>query len=76
MPDGNSSILAEDTDEVIKQVRNNLIHLSGDALTNNITAVGMTLEAFSQDQSRVFDTVWSICGATEILYTKIANGTL
>jgi hypothetical protein len=69
-------ILPDDIDEVIQQVRNNLIHLSGDAMTNPIAAVNMSLEDFASDQARVFDTIWSICGAIDKLYSKIADGTI
>lgn len=70
------SILPDDTDGVIQQVRNNLIHLSGDAMTSPIAAVGISLEDFASDQAKVFDTIWSICGAIEKLYSKIADGTI
>ncbi|OIQ24110.1 hypothetical protein [Lacinutrix sp. MedPE-SW] len=69
-------ILATDIDDVIQQVRNNLIHLSGDAITNTIPAVGMSLEDFASDQARVFDTISSISDAIDKLYSKIADGTI
>jgi len=71
-----SLILPDDMDDVIKQVRNNLIHLSGAALTNNIASVGISLREFSSDESRVFDAIWSITGAIDDLYNRKANGTL
>lgn len=71
-----NSILPDDIDLVIQEVRNNLIHLSGIAMTTPITTIGMSLENFVNDQSRVFDTLWAICGAIDILYTKKSDGTL
>lgn len=71
-----NSILPDDIDSVIQVVRNNLIHLSGVAMTTPIPTIGMSLENFVSDQSRVFDTLWAICGAIDILYTKKADGTL
>ena len=71
-----ATVLATDIDDVIQQVRNNLIHLSGDAITSNIRAVGMSLEDFASDQARVFDTISSISDAIEKLYSGIADGTI
>lgn len=71
-----ATVLATDIDDVIQQVRNNLIHLSGDAITNTIAAVGMSLEDFASDQARVFDTISSIADAIDKLYSKIADGTI
>lgn len=71
-----ATILATDIDGVIQQVRNNLIHLSGDAITSNIVAVGMSLEDFASDQARVFDTISSICDAIDKLYSKTADGSI
>tara|TARA_R110002049_G_scaffold13868_1_gene59803 strand:- start:3609 stop:4742 length:1134 start_codon:yes stop_codon:yes gene_type:complete len=71
-----ATVLATDIDDVIQQVRNNLIHLSGDAITNTIAAVGMSLEDFASDQARVFDTISSISDAIDKLYSKIADGTI
>jgi len=68
-----ASILATDIDVVIQQVRNNLIHLSGNAMTNRISAVGMSLEDYAADQARVFDAIASICNAIDKLYSKIAD---
>lgn len=71
-----ATVLATDIDDVIQQVRNNLIHLSGDAITNTIPAVGMSLEDFASDQARVFDTISSISDAINKLYSRIADSSL
>ena len=71
-----ATILPTDIDDVIQQVRNNLIHLSGDAITTTITAVGVSLEEFASDQARVFDAISSICDAIDKIYSKIADGTI
>jgi len=71
-----NTILPEDTDDLIQQVRNNLIHLSGVALNTMIDNVGMTLRDFSSNQALVFDTLWSVSGAIDQLYIKKANSTL
>lgn len=71
-----NSILPDDMDEVIQQVRNNLIHLSGTAMSSIINSVGISLDEFSKNQARVFDSIWSIVGAIETLYLKKANETL
>ena len=71
-----NSILPDDMDEVIQQVRNNLIHLSGNAITKVISSVGLSLDEFTKNQARVFDSIWSIIGTIETLYLKKANGDL
>lgn len=71
-----NAILPEDQDEVIQTVRNNLIHLSGAALTNNISSIGISLNDYASNESRVFDSLWSICETIDDLYGKIATGTL
>lgn len=71
-----SSILPDDMDEVIQQVRNNLIHLSGNAITTRINSVDMSLNEFASNQARVFDAIWSITGAIDKLYIKKSNGSL
>lgn len=69
--------LPSDTDEIIQKVRNNLIHLSGDALTAAISDTNNeTLETFVSSQIKVYDVISSICNTIEGLYTKIADGTL
>ena len=70
------NILPTDIDGVIQQVRNNLIHLSGSALTMDIPAAGMSLEDFASDPAKVFDTIASICDAIDKLYSKIADGSI
>lgn len=69
-------ILPTDLDGVIKKVRNNLIHLSGSAVSTPISGIGQTLEDFAKNEARVFDTINSICEAIQTLYTKKADGTL
>jgi len=72
-----NSILPADTDDVFQKVRNNLIHLSGAALTTPIASVGgISLEEFTSSRSRIFDAIWSICGTVDQLYIRISNGTL
>ncbi len=72
-----NSILPRDTDDVFQKVRNNLIHLSGAALTAPIESVGgISLEEFASNRSRVFDAIWSICITVDKLYSKIIDGTL
>lgn len=70
------NILPTDIDDVIQQVRNNLIHLSGNAMTNMISTINMSLADFASDQARVFDTIASICDAIDLLYSKIADGSI
>jgi len=71
-----ANILATDIDAVIQQVRNNLIHLSGSAMTSTIPNVEISLEDYAADQARVFDTITSICHAIDRLYSKIADGSI
>lgn len=53
--------LPTDLDEVIQVVRNNLVHLSGQALTTPLTAIdpsgGFTLEDFLSDPRKVYDLI-------------------
>ncbi len=70
------NILPPDIDDVIQKVRNNLIHLSGTALTSMIASINISLEDFASDQARVFDTIASICDAIDRLYSKIADGSI
>lgn len=70
------AILPTDTDEVIKCVRNNLIHLSGDALSTIMPPYGETLGNFVLDENKVYDLLRSICNTIDDLYLKIKNNTL
>lgn len=69
-------ILPTDLDDVIKKVRNHLIHLSGNAITTEIPSISQTLEEFAKNESRVFDTINSICEAIQVLYLKKARNIL
>jgi hypothetical protein len=72
--------LPPDLDNVIKAVRNNLIHLSGSALNENVatdnTGHSITLNAFIKSKNRVFDAVCTIGDTINEMYTRLANGTL
>jgi hypothetical protein len=75
-----STDLPPDLDNVIQAVRNNLIHLSGDAMRQEVSRDSsghpILLEAFLKDNNRVFDAIWTIGEAINGIYEKIANGTL
>lgn len=72
-----SAVLPLDTDDVIKCVRNNLIHLSGDALSTIMPSYyNETLENFLLHENKVYDVLRSICNTIDDLYLKIKNNSL
>ncbi|KAA0126307.1 hypothetical protein FY557_17905 [Chryseobacterium sp. SN22] len=72
--------IPEDLDRPIQAVRNNLIHLSGNSMSEIVQqdTVGndITLKEFLIDRNRVFDAICTIGNAINILYNRIASGTL
>lgn len=62
-----------DLDTPVKAVRNNLIHLSGDAM-NVPVHEEKTLKEFIASTDLVFDTISSISTLIEDLYLRISNG--
>ena len=67
--------LPPDIDRMIQTVRNNLIHLSGTAMTTEVQP-GITLAAFLKDKNRVFDSVCTMGDTIGVIYKKLATGTL
>ena len=72
--------LPPDLDNVIKAVRNNLIHLSGSAMnvtvaTDNVGSP-VTLDTFIKSKNKVFDAVCTIGDTIDVIFTKLANGSL
>lgn len=68
-----------DFDKPIKAIRNNLIHLSGDAMEREVYTIGtrnLKLKEFINSKERVFDTICSISGIVDDLYYKISTNTL
>lgn len=70
--------LPSDSDNVIQTVRNNLIHLSNNALLENVsTSSGtITLGDFIKDKNKVSDTILSITEAINSIYIRLSNNTL
>ncbi|MBL4816297.1 MAG: hypothetical protein JKY74_12525 [Shewanella sp.] len=64
-----------DLDSPVKAIRNNLIHLSGEAMNTEVHE-GNTLQQFLSSPDRVFDTIKSITDVVEDLYTRIADESL
>lgn len=62
-----------DLDPPVKAVRNNLIHLSGDAMNEQVLE-GKTLREFIASTDLVFDTISSISTLIEDLYLRISKG--
>ena len=75
-----SGVLPEDLDKVIKTVRNNLIHLSGDVFQTplpqfNRIRQNFKLEDFVASPHMVFDLLDSVIHCAEALYTELrTNG--
>jgi hypothetical protein len=67
--------LPPDLDGVIKAVRNNLIHLSGAAMTTLVDNT-LTLGDFLKNKNKVFDAVCTIGETVNVVYRKITFGTL
>jgi hypothetical protein len=72
--------LPDDLDAAIQAVRNNLIHLSGNAMSEVVETdsqgQAITLELFLKNKNKVFDAVCTIGDAINKIYERIANGTL
>lgn len=70
--------LPNDLDDVIQNVRNNLIHLSNSALLELVdTSSGrIPLGDFIKDKNKVSDTVLSIAEAINSIYGRLTRGTL
>ncbi|MBL3547329.1 hypothetical protein [Chryseobacterium sp. KMC2] len=72
--------IPEDLDRPIQAVRNNLIHLSGNSMSEVVQqdTVGndITLKEFLIDRNRVFDAVCTIGNSINMLYNRIADRTL
>jgi len=72
--------IPEDLDTPIQAVRNNLIHLSGNSMTQVVqqdaNGNDVTLADFLNNKNRVFDAICSIGGSINTIYNKIADGTL
>jgi len=72
--------IPEDLDRPIQAVRNNLIHLSGNSMSEVVQqdTIGndITLKEFLIDRNRVFDAVCTIGNSINMLYNRIADGTL
>lgn len=72
--------LPPDLDKPIQAVRNNLIHLSGDSLDEEVAEdyLGnkIKLKDFLSDKNRVFDTVCTIADTIDKIYNKISDNTL
>jgi hypothetical protein len=62
-----------DLDSPVKAVRNNLIHLSGEAMNEDVHE-GKSLKEFIKSTDLVFDTISSITVVIEDLYLRISNG--
>lgn len=67
--------LPSDTDNVIQTVRNNLIHLSSNALLENVnTSSGtITLGDYLKDKNKVSDAIISISEAINSIYNRLSN---
>lgn len=72
--------LPPDLDRVIQAVRNNLIHLSGSAMEQEVTLnyrnESVSLGDFLNNKNRVFDAVCTIGETIDTLYKRIASETL
>lgn len=72
--------LPPDLDRAIQAVRNNLIHLSGAAMNEEVTRNHrneiVTLGDFLQNKNRVFDAVCTIGETINIIFNRIASETL
>lgn len=72
--------IPEDLDTPIQVVRNNLIHLSGNSMTQVVqqdaSGNNVTLADFLNNKNRVFDAICSIGSSINTIYNKIADGTL
>lgn len=62
-----------DLDAPVSAVRNNLIHLSGEAMNEQVHE-GKSLKEFIASSDLVFDTISSISSVIEDLYLRISNG--
>jgi len=72
--------LPEDLDGAIQSVRNNLIHLSGNAMNEEVdfdlNGAPITLGDFLRSSNKVFDAVCTIGDTVNKIYERIAAGTL
>jgi len=72
--------LPEDLDGAIRAVRNNLIHLSGNAMNESVdvdpNGGQITLGDFLKDKNKVFDAVCTIGDTIHKIYLRISTGTL
>jgi len=72
--------MPEDLDQPIQSVRNNLIHLSGNSMTEivqqDLDGNNISLKDFLQNKNRVFDAVCTIGDTINTIYNRIANQTL
>lgn len=72
--------LPEDLDGAIQSVRNNLIHLSGNAMNEQVdvdlAGAPITLGDFLKDKNKVFDAICTIGDAINKIYERISAGTL
>ncbi|WP_154222308.1 hypothetical protein [Marinicella rhabdoformis] len=62
-----------DLDSPVKEIRNNLIHLSGSAMEVEVFD-GKSLKEFIENRELVFDTIKSIINVIDDLYSRISNG--
>ncbi|HEY4785204.1 MAG TPA: hypothetical protein VIH57_04110 [Bacteroidales bacterium] len=73
------AIFPTDFDKPIITVRNNLIHLSEEAMRQTVYTISsrtMTLKEYIDDKARVFDTICSVGGIIDDLYFKISSNSL
>ncbi len=72
--------LPPDLDKVIQAVRNNLIHLSGSAMNEEVTKnhlnESISLGDFLKNKNRVFDAVCTIGETINIIFNRISSETL
>ncbi|CAM3131901.1 hypothetical protein [Flavobacterium frigoris] len=70
--------LPSDTDNVIQTVRNNLIHLSTNALLEQVTTSSGTISLgeYLKDKNKVSDAIISISEAINSIYNRLSNNTL
>ena len=74
-----TTIFPMDLDKPISDIRNNLIHLSGDAMSKEVYELSngkLTLEQYLENKELVFDALSSIINIVNDLYFKIASRTL
>lgn len=68
-----------DLDKPIKSIRNNLIHLSGDAMEEDVYEMPsrtLKLKDYIENKERVFDTICSVSEIVNDLYYKISNNSI